>query len=158
MTHLFSRFVRQPKVHLIHLFGVSLALLLATGAMAQSSGFEDCQTRFSELRWTVSEPDSSWQLASDHAGATLLGAVCDPDFIKSWFASAGWTLTLDYRNEAEEFGPYGPTEAPFWMDRHLKFCLPREWPWRWLTQGCTMSMGISMFQDRITHLNAGALE
>jgi hypothetical protein len=120
---------------------------------AQAAKAEDCRDLFADLRWTLTEVDSFWQLASDHAGTVLLGTTCDPVFIKSWFSTAGWTLKLDEQNEPEEFGP---PDGLFWQDKVLIFCLPRQWPWRWVTDGCSAGVNVSLSNGRITHISAGA--
>jgi hypothetical protein len=121
--------------------------------IAQSASADECQTTLAALRWTLTEPDSSWQLDSRRAGEALLGKVCDPEFLKSWFSTAGWTLLGDSTREPAQFGP---TVRSYWEDRGLAFCLPREWPWRWMSNPCSSTVGISMFEGRITFVSAGA--
>jgi hypothetical protein len=154
MTDLPSRYVHHLKVHLMNLLGVSLAVFLATGAMAQISGAEDCKKYLSDLRWALMEPNSTGQIASDHAGAVLVGKTCDPEFIKSWFSTAGWTLKSRLAYEGANTGPFGPTDRRFYADDVLILCLPRGWLWWWFTGGCSAIVNVYMFQGNITNIGA----
>ncbi len=144
--------------HAPHRLLAAATLAILTFALPHTAHAQDCEKALADLRWTLVEPNSSWQLASDHAGAVLLDMECDPEFIKEWFAAAAWKLVGESTRKLNETGPFGPTNQRFRIDQSMAFCLPRQWPWRWITEGCSVGIGISTFQGRITHINAGAYE
>jgi hypothetical protein len=117
---------------------------------------QNCEKAFADLRWTLVESDSSWQLASDHAGVVLVDKECDEEFIKEWFATAGWSLSRELTQQADNIGPFGATDRSYLADRILIFCLPRGWLWRWVTNGCSAGVNVNLFQGRITDVSAGA--
>jgi hypothetical protein len=124
----------------------------------QTARAEDCQDHFNDLLWTVQEPHSAWELNSKRKGEVFLGTSCDPAFIKSWFATAGWRLVAEETRKPEDSGPFGHGTQSYLQDRVLVFCLPREWPWRWVTEGCSMGVDISLYEGRITHVSTGAYQ
>ena len=128
-------------------------MALVFSIAAQNAMADQCQETLGALRWTLIEPDSFSQLASDHAGEALLDKVCDAEFIKTWFSTAGWRFLGEDTSAPVKLGP---TNNPYWQDRALAFCLPREWPWRWMSNPCSATVGISLFKGRITDVSAGA--
>ena len=93
-----------------------------------------------------------WQIASDKLGKSLLGVRCTSEQISSYFERAGWELS----GESIGYSVNGPPSKQFERDQVLGFCRPRKFPWRLFFYRCDATVGISVFERKITHISAGA--
>jgi len=92
-------------------------------------------------------------LPSDKLGASLLGVQCSRDQIVAYFLSAGWEFVGE--NYRSPYGESGPPNDRYKIDFSLAFCLPRKLPWRIMFYWCRANSGFTMFEGRVTHINAG---
>lgn len=123
---------------------VTYLVLFALGARA-----DECQDKLEQMRGLMN--DSFANIASDHDGFALLGIECDPELVSSWFSSVGWELRHERAVPPQQSGA-----GSYWVDMVFVFGLPRQWPWKWLTDGYSAQANVSMFEGRITHISAGA--
>ena len=90
-------------------------------------------------------------IASDKVGEALLGSACDVESLRTYFFAAGWELT----GQSEGYSLNGPPGDEYESDTVFAFCKPREFPRRMIWGYCGMAVGVSLHENRITHISAG---
>lgn len=93
------------------------------------------------------------EISSDRQGEVLLGVKCSRDQIVGYFLSANWEFVGEQFRHP--YGESGPPSEHYKIDFSLAFCLPRKLPWRLIFYRCEANSGFSMFEGRVTHINAG---
>lgn len=111
-----------------------------------------CGAALSDFSWMLEEDGQYYHLNSDRSGVKLHGLKCAEADIVDWFEGNSWTHLKTASPAGTSFG-HGA--GRYRADRILVFCLPRPFPFRWRTNGCSAQAGISLFGGRITNLTAG---
>lgn len=88
----------------------------------------------------------------------LIGVACDPDELDAYFEAGGWTIGgRKSRPPDASHGPFGPPGKEYFFDFSMgyAFCEPRGWFSIIRKKRCANSIGIAMFEGRITHIHGG---
>ncbi len=121
-------------------------------AMSLAEEPTPCTTTLSELSWTLDGTEQYSHLNSDQSGGALHGLACEEDEIIYWFERHSWSLLRRVSVDGVSFGTGADS---YRADRGLVFCLPRKFPFRWRTNGCSAQVSVLLFEGKITHLIAG---
>lgn len=148
----------RDSLWLIVCLQVSIVATLPSSVASQTTSAEDCVAILEDLRWLLIEGQPSGLLASDHAGASLVGVACEPNAIKNWFSDSNWRFRGEAEFKPDQSGPFGPPGKEYYQDRVLSFCAPRHWFMQWVMGSCSMGVAIFMYEGRITHISAGAFQ
>ncbi len=111
-----------------------------------------CADTLSELSWALENTEQYNHLNSDQSGDALHGLACEEDEIIHWFERHSWSLLPGISVDGASFGTGADS---YQADRGLVFCLPRKFPFRWRTNGCSAQVSVLLFEGKITHLIAG---
>jgi hypothetical protein len=115
-----------------------------------------CTATLSDLSWALDGTEQYSHLNSDQSGGTLHGLACEEDEIIHWFERHSWSLLRRVSVDGVSFGTgFGSGADSYRADRGLVFCLPRKFPFRWRTNGCSAQVSVLLFEGKITHLIAG---
>ena len=121
-------------------------------APVYASEGRNCTETLSELSWTLREGGAYSELNSDQSGKALHGLQCSEAQIVAWFEENSWVHLKTVSPSGESFGSGA---RRYKADRGLVFCLPRRFPFKWLTNGCFAQASVSLFDGKITNLTAG---
>lgn len=127
-------------------------LSLSPPALSQEASERLCAASLSDLSWVLHDEGQYPRLNSDRSGKALHGLQCREVEIIAWFRANAWTYRKSVSPSGEVFG-HGARS--YRADRSLVFCLPRRFPFRWLTNGCIAQASVSLFDGQITQLTAG---
>lgn len=130
--------------------------LLFGPVMSHAEEPTPCADTLSELSWTLEDTEQYRHLNSNQSGGALHGLACEKVEIIDWFERHSWSLLRSVSVDAASFGTgFGTGADSYQADRGLVFCLPRKFPFRWRTNGCSAQASVLLFEGKITHLIAG---
>ncbi|MEO9821131.1 MAG: hypothetical protein ABJQ34_20970 [Paracoccaceae bacterium] len=127
-------------------------IFLSFPNVAQAEDTRECRAALDAFSWVFDEEGSFYKLDSTHLGRPLHDVKCSQEELIQWLEENEWTHTETISRAADWFGV---GDGRFQSDSAVLFCKVRPFLTRWLTDGCSGNIFISMFEGRISFIHVG---